>query len=344
MSAYGSSRQYMRIMNAFVLLILLTATPPVSISKAHSKPASKHERREYNLAWKAIRKSCVGRWSGSMGNVADDGSLIGFGEDGEMLNFRLHVKVGRDKGTWTVWNLKKKGDETVVPLTRIPISKQLKFGFPSQNIVLRTPGQISDALPRMAWEIGFWDSGVRRTAVMEYQKRQSRMSTVWVTKDTTVVQMKRKSRWSRFVGNDSDPTELQEILPEVQPLAERMSDFISSTSAEDWKVACSSVVIDVPSMRRRKTALDKATRLHVLESILQPGVEIHRRVLPNGLGILIPHRLNLKGSPTTMQAIFLSPLWTRFRQRRMRVVVVDYGLDGNIWIAKQVALHTFRRS
>ena len=72
-------------------------------------------------------------------------------------NFRLQVKANRQEGTWTVWNLLQEGDEKVVPLRKTPPERltQYKVAFP--GMVARIPCAITTELPRIVFEMGFWD-------------------------------------------------------------------------------------------------------------------------------------------------------------------------------------------
>jgi hypothetical protein len=74
------------------------------------------------------------------------------------LNFRLQVKTDATVGTWSVWNLERRGDCTVVPLLQTPLARpaQVKIGF-DEGIILRIPHGIGlELTPRLVYEIGFW--------------------------------------------------------------------------------------------------------------------------------------------------------------------------------------------
>ena len=130
---------------------------PPSISET---PYTAFEKAEHARAYQEIRQSCQGCWSGSMSILAINPNNEIVIQQPPVRNFRLQVdlknKKGDNAGTWTVWNLIKEGDETVVPLRLTPPERpsQYKIGF--AGIILRIPCSISSALPRIVLEIGFW--------------------------------------------------------------------------------------------------------------------------------------------------------------------------------------------
>jgi len=165
-----------------------TSSPPIVFTK--------NELNEHNLVWKVMNKSCFGKWSGTLQSFRMNKSTntpVCNDNDDELLNFRLWAKAdtnrGRktDSGTWTVWNLQRKGDEFIVPLRRLPVvssrPSQLKIGF-FPGCVLRISGSFRQ-VPRAVIELGYWGIGMRRTVVLEYQMpdKQKRME----LKDVTLV-------------------------------------------------------------------------------------------------------------------------------------------------------------
>jgi len=180
--------KWSKVLTAQLLLFLIIA---VQGKKDKSVVVfSKRERIEQNRVWKVMRKHCFGCWSGAMSyyvlndnDTLDDGnnnSVLKFKnpqaatQQHDVLNFRLHAKATTSriripwcttpkKGTWTVWNLIKQGDETVVPLQQRPSTRptQLKIGFSLREcVVLRLPFAW-DQVPRLAVELGYWDSKKR---------------------------------------------------------------------------------------------------------------------------------------------------------------------------------------
>ena len=178
----------------------------------------------------------------------------------------------QETGTWSVWNLSQQGDNFVIPLSRIPMKRpflfltkkkkkikkmksnnsneQLKIGFSNAeskgNIILRIPKCIHADLPRIVFEIGFWNNylskqrndltrglvqrqrkprsnnmkdggpnfdglGTRRTLVAEYKKLQRGCQ----LDELSVIQMNSKEP-SSFVGNITEVNDIG-VMPHDAP-------------------------------------------------------------------------------------------------------------------------------
>jgi len=81
------------------------------------------------VLWTELKQNCVGCWSGGIVHttVQNDKLVAKSDSDGRTtptpLNMRLRVNVPRetpDRGTWNVWNVEEKGDELVIPISRVP--------------------------------------------------------------------------------------------------------------------------------------------------------------------------------------------------------------------------------
>jgi hypothetical protein len=208
-------------------------TPPPSSSTTFSR----HERLEHDLVWRVIKKCCSGCWSGTLRTyrpLTGKNQIALVRPNESPLNFRLRVETTGAVGTWTVWNLARRGDETIVPLRQTPLVRlpQVKVGF-HEGIILRIPRDMKRILdgggpqqPPLGFEIGFWDASMRRTTVVEYQRQKRRQP--WMTRrrqrpwhlhDIIVIQQRREhERRSEptFVGNITDPEALL-VLPEAAP-------------------------------------------------------------------------------------------------------------------------------
>lgn len=309
--------------------------PPVS-----ERPFTAFEKAEHARAYQEIRDSCQGCWSGSM-------SILGIKEKNGMVvkqaavrNFRLRVKLQGHTGTWTVWNLMKEGDETVVPLRQTPVERttQHKIGFP--GIILRIPCAISPALPRLVLEIGFWDHQTRRTTVAEYCKESSWIpgrsseERPWCLDDTSLVQMKRQPS-AGFIGKMTDPRAIA-FLPTESSF--QMCEW-------DWSqwqpTQTETVELDFRSGKRtRHTRLDAEMQTEIHDRVVQAYDEADTsnfvRVLPNSMLCSMPYRLDPASDDEENRAFF-AHAWN---DKELAVVEIEY--QGRM--AKCASLHTFRKN
>jgi hypothetical protein len=210
----------------------ISTTPPPPSS---STTFSRHERLEHDLVWRVIKKCCSGCWSGTLRTyrpLTGKNQIALVRPNESPLNFRLRVETTGAVGTWTVWNLARRGDETIVPLRQTPVVRlpQAKVGF-GEGIILRIPRDMKRILnsggpqqPPLGFEIGFWDASMRRTAVVEYQRRRQpwmtrRRRRPWHLHDIIVIQQRREQERRSdltFVGNTTDPEALL-VLPAAAP-------------------------------------------------------------------------------------------------------------------------------
>jgi len=342
-----------KMLTMFALVLLLSIV--VAIGQAAGQPSStttssppivftKNELNEHNLVWKVMNKSCFGKWSGTLQsfrmNKATNTPVCN--DNDELLNFRLWAKadtnrMGKKKdttGTWTVWNLLRKGDEFIVPLRRLPAvssrPSQLKIGF-QPGCVLRIPFNFKQ-VPRAVIELGYWGNGMRRTVVLEYQMpdKQKRME----LKDVTLV-MQRAVPWYKnafFVGNATVAHDIQ-ILPRKAP--SNVEDVVKRNRA---RKPIRIERVELKSMQRVVTTkadmTDDDTRgaVEVLESLLlrlgnnecAARSSSYDVVLPNGLLASFPKEMLAKSSSNAKKTFVLAHEWKRFGQQTFQTLVIDF--------------------
>ena len=123
---------------------------PPSIAQ---EPFSKFEKAEHVRAFNELRHSMQGCWSGSMSVQSLQPHNQIQVKQKPVLNFRLHVNLKGNAGSWTVWNLLGEGDETVVPLRCTPLERtwQCKVAFPGS--IIRIPCAITNELPKITRDL-----------------------------------------------------------------------------------------------------------------------------------------------------------------------------------------------
>eukprot|EP00977_Amphora_coffeiformis_P011381 scaffold2753_cov154-Amphora_coffeaeformis.AAC.4 len=317
-------------------------SPTLLLPSISETPFTAFEKAEHARAYQEIRDSCQGCWSGSM-------SILGIKENNELVvkqpplrNFRLQVdlKKGADNmGTWTVWNLMKEGDETVVPLRLTPTERptQYKIGF--AGIILRIPCAISPELPRIVLEIGFWDDCTRRTTVAEYTKNASswipRRSSEgpWCLDEASLVQMKRQPS-SGFIGKMTDPRAIA-FLPTEASFDIREWNWEQWQPTQTEKVALDFTAGD----RTQHTRLDPETQKEIHKRVVQAFDEANPsnfvRVVPNSMLCCIPYRLDPTSDEDKVCAFF-AHAWNNHE-----MVVIEMEYQGRM--AKSASLYTFRK-
>lgn len=264
------------------------STMPIQTSVATTPPTfSRSEKREMDYVWKQIRKSCGGCWSGglvvlsrSIFSPLSSASLV---PTRGGLNFRLQVATSRNSGSWSVWNLNELEDSFVIPLARRPMNRpwQLKVAV-DDGLIVRVPKQWSN-VPRYVWEVGFWSSTIRRTAVAEYRKG-------WlgglVFKEYSLVLQEKRPRGS-FVGNTTDADDAA-MLSE----SKRVKELRNISALTDWKVVRQDR-LDLQTMRRsRGRSADATNILDRWRRALED--DRHNRLnhmLPNGFITSVPTRV-----------------------------------------------------
>jgi len=275
-------------------------------------------------------------------------SILGIKENNEIItkeppvrNFRLPIDLnkGYNTGTWTVWNLMKEGDETIVTLRITPPERptQYKIGFP--GIILRIPSTLSPALPRIALEIGFWDDHTRRTTVAEYRKKVSNWKPgrsfegPWCLTDASMVQMKRQSPIG-FIGKMTDPRAILCLPTEA-------SFHIREWDWGQWQpVQTEKIVLDfIIGERTQRNRLDVVTQNEIHTRVVKAFDEVNSsnfvRVMPNSMLCSMPYRLHLDSDEDELCAFF-AHAWT---DNKLAVIELEY--QGRI--AKNVSFHTFRK-
>eukprot|EP00984_Skeletonema_dohrnii_P005686 scaffold2005_cov115-Skeletonema_dohrnii-CCMP3373.AAC.7 len=330
----------------FALVLLLSivvagqaAGQPSSTTSSPPIVFTKNELNEHNLVWKVMNKSCFGKWSGTLQSFRMNKTTntpVFNDNDDELLNFRLWAKAdtNRDTGTWTAWNLQRKGDEFIVPLRRLPAvssrPSQLKIGF-QPGCVLRIPFNFRQ-VPRSVIELGYWGNGMRRTVVLEYQMpdKQKRME----LKDVTLV-MQRAVPWYKnafFVGNATVAHDIQ-ILPRKAP--SNVEDVVKRNRA---RKPIRIERVELKSMQRVVTTkadmTDDDTRgaVEVLESLLlrlgnnecAARSSSYDVVLPNGLLASFPKEMLAKSSSNAKKTFVLAHGWKRFGQQTFQTLVIDF--------------------
>lgn len=329
------------------------ATPGASAAAArissHSKsllppsitqvPYSKFEKAEQARAFAEIRKSCQGCWSGAMSILGMETQNKVVVNQAAVRNFRLSVKTKGNKGTWTVWNLLKEGDETVVPLQTTPRERPSQFKVAFPGIILRMPCAVTTELPRIVLEIGFWDKQTRRTSVVEYSQQKSNWlsssstQVPWCLDETSLVQMKRQPA-AGFVGRMRDPCAIA-FLPT------RPSFHMNDWDWTRWELVRTECV-DFVAGQRTKYRLDRdgPTQADLYNRIVQAFDENDSSnfvgVLPNSMLTSIPYRLNPSSSLSDTTRAFFAHAWNG---KDLAVVEVEY--QGQI--AKRAALHSFKK-
>lgn len=258
-------------------------------------------------------------------------------DDEELLNFRLCAKAKtNDTGTWTVWNLQRKGDEITIPLRRLPLSSkpsQLKIGF-LPGCVLRIPGNYRQ-VPRAVVELGYWGN-VRRTVVLEYQTRDKQKH--MELKDVSLV-MQRPVPWYKrifFVGNTTNARDI-EILP--REAASNLEDVIKRNRArKPIKIER----VQLQSMQRVVTTKadltenDKRGATEVMESLLQrlgnnnecaANSSSYDVLLPNELLASFPKELLGKSSSSSSSAtktFIFAHECKNFGGQTLQALVIDF--------------------
>mmetsp|Transcript_6787 Transcript_6787/g.14774 ORF Transcript_6787/g.14774 Transcript_6787/m.14774 type:complete len:359 (+) Transcript_6787:152-1228(+) len=298
---------------------------------------TKNELQEHNHVWRVMNKACFGKWSGTIQGFRMDKKTNSpiFKDNDELLNFRLWAKANtnwmgkkKDTGTWTVWNLQQKGDELIVPLRRLPLSKpsQLKIGF-HPGCVLRIPSNFK-RVPRSVFELGYWGEGVRRTVVLEYltSDKNKHME----LKDVTLV-TQRAVPWHNaalFVGNATVSKDI-DILPQMAPFDAK--DVIQKN--KQWKPLLVER-LELQNMERvvttknKMTTDDKERAMHILKRLVQNSDDCndsYNMVLSNGLLTSFPKHMSGKengdGTTTTKSFIFAHK-WGHGRP--FQALVIDY--------------------
>ena len=310
-----------------------TSLLPPSISDI---PFTKFEKSEQMRAFQEIRNSCLGCWSGSISILELQAQNAVKVREPPARNFRLRVDLKGRKGTWTVWNLNKEGDEVVVPLRLTPVERpsQYKVGFP--GIILRIPCAITEALPRIVFEIGFWDAQTRKTSVLEYVPDvkwwSSRAMTEhpWRLDSASLVQMKRQPKRG-FVGPMTDPRAVA-FLPIKAPFS--IKDW-------DWKLwePIRTERVDFVTEERTENRLDddevkEEVYARILQAFDQTDSSRFVRLLPNSILTSLPYRLD-PSPQDTVRAVFAQG-WD---DDKLAVVEVEY--QGRV--AKTACLHTFQK-
>ena len=325
-------------------------TLPSTASSSSQPLFTKNELSEHNHVWKVMKKSCFGKWSGSMQSFRMDKTTTNspiFDSDNDklLLNCRLWAKADtnrlgkqKDTGTWTVWNLLRKGDEFIVPLRRLPAASkpsQLKIGF-LPGCVLRVPGINYKQLPRAVIELGYWGNGKRRTVVLEYQTyvKDKRME----LKDVTLIMQKAIPWYKRifFVGNTTVAHDIR-ILPKEAPC--NVEDVIKRNNA---RKPVQIERVELQSMQRVVTTKadmtddDKRGATKVLESLLLQlsnnndcaahSSSSYNVLLPNGLLASFPKEMLDKSSrsSTTKTFIFAHEWKHDGRQPSFQTLVIDF--------------------
>lgn len=303
------------------------------ISKSSPTTLTPNEIREMTQSWGVIRKACTGCWSGGL-NVYKAGRRTGMLKKKAVkggLNFRLEVKTNAKTGTWTVWNLNKKGDELVVPLTEKYSStppSQLKLAF-NPGLIFRIPRHYNSA-PRLVIEIGFWDNAMRRTAVMEYE-RLSRWSFLQRWRkllDITVVQMKREHT-SVFVGNTTDDDAIC-VLPSQAPFG------IEKLKLKELR-AVSKETIDLRTMERMSYGANAEEADSVLDLLSKRSQQRLCQILPCGICVSLPRKFGGARGEGMERCVFAN----EGDGGSLQVLILEY--DSSTSDALRATLHTYQR-
>jgi hypothetical protein len=290
------------------------------------------------------------------GSTREDDSSTG------PLNFRLQVKTDTSVGTWSVWNLERRGDHTVVPLRLTPLARpaQVKIGF-DEGIILRIPRDIGLELPpRLVYEIGFWHpTDMRRTVVVEYKTKRLRRlpwrPPQWHLREIVAIQMQRE-RPERFVGNFTDP-EATRVLPETAPF--HISDC-NMTSFQVHRVE--SVNLQTMARVDKEALTDNDSECRLIEERIahafntgksnhgSAGRRIFRCVLPNEILVSLPttvvvgaRRNNNKSSRHPTPAPPLRTMFALYSNNAQSLQVVELTYDTETTKALAVRLYSLHR-
>ena len=313
---------------------------PPSITQV---PFSDFEKAEHTRTFVEIRDSCRGCWSGAMAVVGMEPKNKIVMKEPAVRNFRLQVNTKGSSGTWTIWNLLQEGDEKVVPLRKTPPERltQYKVAFP--GMVIRIPCAITTELPRIVFEINFWDDRTRRTSVVEYFRetnwwsattasQSSQPEVPWRLAETSLVQMKRQNKVG-FVGPITDPRDIA-FLPTRSPF--HMRDWNWTL----WKPVRTEWVDFVGEEREECRLHDdsenqKAIYERIVRAFDYKDTSNFVGVLPNSMLTSMPYRLNPSSSTDSSRAFFAHA----FNDHDLAILEVEY--MGRI--LKSTSLHSFRK-
>lgn len=267
------------------LQILLFHFLALTAEGRQSMSLTRGQTREHDRVWKEISTACRGTWSGAMSvySVQPNNQLSLATRP--KTNFRLQVDIDGSTGSWNVWNLERTGDSASIPLQQRPSApqSQLKLGFDG-GIVLRIPNEINEELPRLVFEIGFWDDSIRRTAVFEYKRQKAGFFSgqeQWVLDGISVVQMKRCLA-EDFVGQCTNKDDIK-IL----------STKLPRSSEGFWSklVSIKQHILHLATMKR-STKRENRSLLSTLHTMWpEEANELCKAILPNGIAFCAPRVL-----------------------------------------------------
>jgi hypothetical protein len=274
------------------------------------------EVRNTSPFWEEMKKNCIGCWSGGIIHTKyRDGELI---PKSDKLNMRLMVNIQQqqqqrddssctdqkhyqqsnniEKGLWTVWNVKKVGDQIVVPLQSFSEAYVTTHKIWFDRILLRTSKE-----GPVGVELGFWDregDGMRRTVVVEYHGVDKNLSTENEKEDSTrllqqylgdiAILQQKVMKEEGFVGHDVND-EHANILPDD---SESVINNEWETLFETWKQQPSKRLItetvNIQNLERtqKKTFIPE----RVVEDLANKNNSARRftKKLQNGIFVSLP--------------------------------------------------------
>lgn len=323
---------------------------------------------EQNYVWKEILNNCIGYWSGSISHFEFDKEgqkLVPAKERAKKLNFRLKVDIdenNQERGTWTVRNVMRVGDETTVPIARVPPKEMMntshKIGF--ENIIIRATRN-----KQVVIEIGFWDQGIRRTVVLTaFEDEDSSFE------DKKVGFLKMKSRENgltslsliqqKYLGNINpkeeevdnyiDNDEYCNIMPDIETMM--TNPFSASMQMKNKKVVDLFVPVKIESVNldtyERKVNTNLQTnQVEDMKKVLDElgkhsndkvidETNSFRDVVANGIFTLLPNRFNKNGTASFYFAHqCIRNNWTV----SLQIVEITYSMEPIT--AKSIIVYTF---
>lgn len=276
----------------------------ISPSNSRTRSASQ------NPFWEELKRDCLGCWSGGIVHFTfQDGDLV---PTSEILNIRLKVEIQSEcldesipiipkdekeelveKGLWNVWNVRKKGDNIMIPIQSVsqdPISTH-KLWF--DRLLLRTSKKGPAGV-----EIGFWDKygdEMRRTVVVMYgegSKDEDTSEALMEQKLSEVAVLQQKKLDEKGFEGDIHNHEDIKILSTEED--DNDWETIFKTLKKIPPLRLTTETVDIPTLARRK--IQKASvdgsplPRRVLEDLVNNEYVANRflKRLQNGVYISFP--------------------------------------------------------
>lgn len=260
--------------------------------------------------WEELKRDCLGCWSGGIVHFTfQDGDLV---PTSEILNIRLKVEIQSEcldesipiipkdekeelveKGLWNVWNVRKKGDNIMIPIQSVsqdPVSTH-KLWF--DRILLRTSKKGPAGV-----EIGFWDKygdEMRRTVVVMYgegSKDEGTSEALLEQRLSEVAVLQQKKFDEQGFEGDIHNHEDTKILSTEED--ETDWETIFKTLKQMPPLRLTTETVDIPTLARRKIQIASVDGSplpkRVLEDLVNKDNVANRflKRLQNGVYISLP--------------------------------------------------------